>query len=148
VGGEPHAWKTDIVDLPHRASPAQTSWIQLPARRHPPHFAGRPPTAPGSTAFNGMRFTRLRFCAPRPRPFFGTPSNPELPPQRRGGPPRGRPACAPTGGTRTMIKYPVQTFEDSAELLAKALGQHDLAGISQALAPLNATEILEQLERL
>ncbi len=47
-----------------------------------------------------------------------------------------------------MIKYPVQTFEDSAELLSRALGQHDLAGISQALLPLNTSEVLEQLERL
>lgn len=47
-----------------------------------------------------------------------------------------------------MIKYPVQTFEESAELISRALNHHDLAGISQALAPLNVSETLEQLERL
>ncbi|MDD0857358.1 magnesium transporter [Arthrobacter alpinus] len=47
-----------------------------------------------------------------------------------------------------MIKYPVQTFEDSAELLSRALSQQDLAAISKALLPLNTAETLEQLERL
>ncbi|MET4002643.1 MULTISPECIES: magnesium transporter [Arthrobacter] len=47
-----------------------------------------------------------------------------------------------------MIKYPIQTFENSAELLMKALNDHDLSAISQALRPLNISEILEQLERL
>lgn len=47
-----------------------------------------------------------------------------------------------------MIKYPIQTFDDSAELLGRALSQHDLAGISRALQPLNVSETLEQLERL
>ena len=47
-----------------------------------------------------------------------------------------------------MIKYPVQTFEDSAEMLGRALSQHDLAAISSALLPLNTAETLEQLERL
>ncbi|MFQ4148546.1 magnesium transporter [Arthrobacter sp. LAPM80] len=47
-----------------------------------------------------------------------------------------------------MIKYPVQTFEDSAELLTKALAANNLAAISRALQPLNVTETLEQLERL
>lgn len=47
-----------------------------------------------------------------------------------------------------MINYPVQSFEDSAELLAKALAAHDLAGVSAALQPLDITETLEQLERL
>ncbi|WP_104108978.1 magnesium transporter [Arthrobacter sp. N199823] len=47
-----------------------------------------------------------------------------------------------------MIKYPVQTFEDSAELLSRALSQQDLAAISRALLPLNTAETLEQLERL
>ncbi|MGP9500720.1 magnesium transporter [Specibacter sp. AOP5-B1-6] len=47
-----------------------------------------------------------------------------------------------------MIKYPVQTFEDSAELLGRALSSHDLAAVSRALLPLNVSETLEQLERL
>ena len=47
-----------------------------------------------------------------------------------------------------MIKYPVQTFEDSAELLSRALNQQDLSAISNALLPLNTAETLEQLERL
>lgn len=47
-----------------------------------------------------------------------------------------------------MIKYPVQTFEDSEELLAKALASQDLPAISRALQPLNVSETLEQLERL
>lgn len=47
-----------------------------------------------------------------------------------------------------MIKYPTQTFDDSAELLAKALATHNLTAVSQALAPLNTSETLEQLERL
>lgn len=47
-----------------------------------------------------------------------------------------------------MIKYPVQTFEDSAEFLGRALGSHDLAAVSRALLPLNVSETLEQLERL
>ncbi len=47
-----------------------------------------------------------------------------------------------------MIKYPVQTFEDSEGLLARALSTQNLAGISQALSPLNISETLEQLERL
>ncbi|WP_449372319.1 magnesium transporter [Arthrobacter psychrolactophilus] len=47
-----------------------------------------------------------------------------------------------------MIKYPIQTFDDSAELLAKALATHNLTAVSHALAPLNTSETLEQLERL
>ncbi|WP_207346265.1 magnesium transporter [Arthrobacter sp. E3] len=47
-----------------------------------------------------------------------------------------------------MIKYPVQTFADSAELLGKGLANQDLAAVSQALHPLNVNETLEQLERL
>ena len=47
-----------------------------------------------------------------------------------------------------MIKYPVQTFADSAELLAKGLAISDLAEVSRALQPLNVSETLEQLERL
>ncbi len=47
-----------------------------------------------------------------------------------------------------MIKYPVQTFEDSAELLGRALNSHDLLAVSRALLPLNVSETLEQLERL
>ncbi len=47
-----------------------------------------------------------------------------------------------------MIKYPIQTFEDSAELLGKALAAQDLVAVSSALAPLNISETLEQLERL
>ncbi|MDJ0317806.1 magnesium transporter [Arthrobacter antibioticus] len=47
-----------------------------------------------------------------------------------------------------MIKYPVQTFDDSADLLSRALGAHDLAAVSQALLPLNVNETLDQLERL
>ena len=47
-----------------------------------------------------------------------------------------------------MIKYPVQTFADSTELLARALATQNLVAVSQALAPLNISEILEQLERL
>ncbi|ALV44677.1 magnesium transporter [Arthrobacter alpinus] len=47
-----------------------------------------------------------------------------------------------------MIKYPIQTFDDSAELLGKALAAQDLVAVSQALAPLDISETLEQLERL
>ncbi len=47
-----------------------------------------------------------------------------------------------------MIKYPVQTFEDSEEKLTKALASHNLQAISLALQPLNISETLEQLERL
>ena len=47
-----------------------------------------------------------------------------------------------------MIKYPVQTFADSAELLAKGLAISDLVEVSRALQPLNVSETLEQLERL
>ncbi|MHA7305083.1 magnesium transporter [Arthrobacter sp. TMN-49] len=47
-----------------------------------------------------------------------------------------------------MIKYPIQTFDDSAELLSKGLGAHNPAAVAQALAPLNISETLEQLERL
>lgn len=47
-----------------------------------------------------------------------------------------------------MIKYPTQSFSESAERLAKALNAHDLAGVSAALQPLNITETLEQFERL
>lgn len=47
-----------------------------------------------------------------------------------------------------MIKYPIQTFEDSADLLGKALGAQDLVAVSGALAPLDISETLEQLERL
>jgi magnesium transporter len=47
-----------------------------------------------------------------------------------------------------MIKYPIQTFDDSAERLGKALGAQDLVAVSGALAPLDISETLEQLERL
>ncbi|PYI66086.1 magnesium transporter [Arthrobacter livingstonensis] len=47
-----------------------------------------------------------------------------------------------------MIKSPTQTFDASAELLGKALGTNDVAGVSRVLAPLDLTETLEQLERL
>ncbi|MEO6531783.1 MAG: magnesium transporter [Specibacter sp.] len=47
-----------------------------------------------------------------------------------------------------MIKYPIQTFDDSAVLLGKGLGAHNLAAVAQALAPLDISETLEQLERL
>lgn len=50
--------------------------------------------------------------------------------------------------TKYPAKYPVQTFEDSAELLGRALSQHDVAAIAGALLPLNTAETLEQLERL
>ncbi|MEO8221659.1 MAG: magnesium transporter [Specibacter sp.] len=47
-----------------------------------------------------------------------------------------------------MIKYPIQSFDDSAVLLGKGLGAHNLAAVAQALAPLDISETLEQLERL
>lgn len=42
----------------------------------------------------------------------------------------------------------MQSFQDSAELLSKALAATDLAAVAAALHPLNISETLEQLERL
>ncbi|MGL3807121.1 magnesium transporter [Paeniglutamicibacter sp. R2-26] len=47
-----------------------------------------------------------------------------------------------------MIKSPTISFDESAELLAKALGANSVADVSRALKPLDVTETLEQLERL
>lgn len=47
-----------------------------------------------------------------------------------------------------MIKSPTVSFDESAELLVKALGANDVANISRVLKPLDVTETLEQLERL
>jgi len=47
-----------------------------------------------------------------------------------------------------MIKSPTQTFDASAELLGRALGANDVAGVSRVLQALDLAETLEQLERL
>ena len=44
-----------------------------------------------------------------------------------------------------MIKSPTVSFDESAELLVKALGANDVANISRVLKPLDVTETLEVL---